>query len=123
MPKLDAIVRLIGAIPLEWNDEFAVRRASSMTLETLAPLRNEEIVGLPAAAAYRQGRRLRSRRSCRYSRTTPWDTIRRARGFLVAGSRNTRTVCKMMQRSLLSKRPPSRRDPSIELRYELTKEP
>ncbi|MGC2223188.1 MAG: hypothetical protein WA624_12880 [Methylocella sp.] len=52
MPKLDAIVRLIGAIPLEWNDEFAVRRASSMTLETLAPLRDDEIVGLPAAAAW-----------------------------------------------------------------------
>jgi putative transposase len=50
MPKLDAIVRLIGAIPLEWNDEFAVRRASSMTLEMLAPLRDDEIVGLPAAA-------------------------------------------------------------------------
>jgi Transposase, Mutator family len=48
----DAIVRLIGAIPLEWNDEFAERRASSMTLETLAPLRDVEIVGLPAATAW-----------------------------------------------------------------------
>ncbi len=40
-----------GAILLEQNDSFAVQRASSMTPETNAPLRADEIVGLPAVAA------------------------------------------------------------------------
>jgi hypothetical protein len=31
-------VRLIGAILLEQNDEWAIRRAHYMTLETIAPL-------------------------------------------------------------------------------------
>src|SRR4029079_6841320 len=34
----DAIVRLVGAILLEQNDEWAVQRARYMTLETIAPL-------------------------------------------------------------------------------------
>ena len=33
-----AIVRLVGAILLEQNDEWAVQRARYMTLETIAPL-------------------------------------------------------------------------------------
>lgn len=37
-PNEDAIVRLIGAILLEQNDEWAVQRARYMTLETIAPL-------------------------------------------------------------------------------------
>lgn len=37
-PNEDAITRLIGAILLEQNDEWAVQRARYMTLETIAPL-------------------------------------------------------------------------------------
>jgi putative transposase len=36
-PNEDAIVRLVGAILLEENDERAVQRARYMTLETIAP--------------------------------------------------------------------------------------
>jgi transposase-like protein len=49
-PDEAAIVRLVGAILLEQNDEWAVQRARYMTLETIAPLSNDPIVGLPAAA-------------------------------------------------------------------------
>lgn len=45
-----AIVRLVGAILLEQNDEWAVQRARYMTLETIAPLSDDPIVGLPAVA-------------------------------------------------------------------------
>ena len=34
----DDITRMIGAILLEQNDEWAVQRAGYMTLETIAPL-------------------------------------------------------------------------------------
>ena len=37
-PNDDAIVRLVGALFLEQNDEWAVQRARYMTLETIAPL-------------------------------------------------------------------------------------
>ena len=47
-PDDDAIVRLIGAIPLEQNDEWAVQRARYMTLESMATLSDDAIVGLPA---------------------------------------------------------------------------
>ena len=50
-PNEDAIVRLIGAILLEQNDEWAVQRARYMTLETIAPLGDDPIVGLPAVAS------------------------------------------------------------------------
>ncbi|WP_035720082.1 IS256 family transposase, partial [Bradyrhizobium japonicum] len=40
----DAIVRLIGAILLEQNDEWAVQRARYMTLETIAPLSDDPAV-------------------------------------------------------------------------------
>ena len=50
-PNEDAITRLIGAILLEQNDEWAVQRARYMTLETIAPLSDDPIVGLPAMAA------------------------------------------------------------------------
>jgi hypothetical protein len=39
-PNEDAIIRLVGAILLEKNDEWAVQRARYMTLETIAPLRS-----------------------------------------------------------------------------------
>ena len=47
-PNDDALVRLVGAILLEQNDEWAVQRARYMTLETMATLREDAIVGLPA---------------------------------------------------------------------------
>src|SRR5271163_2180805 len=47
-PNDDAIVRLVGAILLEQNDEWAVQRARYMTLETMAALSDDPIVGLPA---------------------------------------------------------------------------
>ena len=50
-PNEAAITRLVGAILLEQNDEWAVQRARYMTLETIAPLSDDPIVGLPAVAA------------------------------------------------------------------------
>jgi len=50
-PNEAAIIRLVGAILLEQNDEWAVQRARYMTLETIAPLSEDPIVGLPAVAA------------------------------------------------------------------------
>ena len=49
-PNDDAIVRLVGALLLEQNDEWAVQRARYMTLETMAPLNDDAIVSLPVAA-------------------------------------------------------------------------
>ena len=49
-PNEAAIFRLVGAILLEQNDEWAVQRARYMTLETIAPLSDNPIVGLPAVA-------------------------------------------------------------------------
>ena len=50
-PNEEAITRLIGAILLEQNDEWAVQRARYITLETIAPLSDDPFVKLPAAAA------------------------------------------------------------------------
>ena len=50
-PNEAAIFRLVGAILLEQNDEWAVQRGRYMTLETIAPLSDTAIVGLPSAAA------------------------------------------------------------------------
>ncbi|QQP87553.1 IS256 family transposase [Skermanella sp. TT6] len=50
-PNEDAITRLIGAILLEQNDEWAVQRARYMTLETIAPLGDDSPIMLPAAGA------------------------------------------------------------------------
>ena len=49
-PNEDAIIRLVGAILLEQNDEWAVQRARYMTLETIAPLSDNSIVSLSAVA-------------------------------------------------------------------------
>jgi transposase-like protein len=49
-PNEEAIVRLVGAILLEQNDEWAVQRARYMTLETIAPLSDDAAVNLPALA-------------------------------------------------------------------------
>jgi transposase-like protein len=50
-PNDAAIIRLVGAILLEQNDEWAVQRARYMTLETIAPLSDDPIVKLPPVAA------------------------------------------------------------------------
>jgi putative transposase len=49
-PNEDAIVRLVGAILLEQNDEWAVQRSRYMTLETIAPLSDDNAVSLPVLA-------------------------------------------------------------------------
>jgi putative transposase len=49
-PNEDAITRLIGALLLEHNDEWAVQRGRYMSLETIAPLSDDPIVKLPAVA-------------------------------------------------------------------------
>jgi transposase-like protein len=50
-PNEAAITRLVGAILLEQNDEWAVQRARYMTLETIAPMRDDLTLMLPATAA------------------------------------------------------------------------
>jgi len=50
-PNEDAITRLVGALLLEQNDEWAVQRHRYMSLETIAPLSDDPIVKLPAVAA------------------------------------------------------------------------
>ena len=50
-PNEAAITRLVGAILLEQNDEWAVQRTRYMTLETIAPLRDDLALTLPSAAA------------------------------------------------------------------------
>jgi putative transposase len=40
-----------GAILLEQNDEWAVQRARSVTLETIAPLSDDLTVSVPPLAA------------------------------------------------------------------------
>ena len=50
-PNEAAVTRLIGALLLEQNDEWAVQRARYMSLETIAPLSDDPFVSLPAVAA------------------------------------------------------------------------
>jgi hypothetical protein len=50
-PNEAAITRLAGDILREQNDESSVQRARYMTLETIAPLRDDLNLMLPAAAA------------------------------------------------------------------------
>ena len=49
-PNEAAITRLVGAILLEQNDEWAVQRCRYMTLESVAAFSDDPIVSLPAVA-------------------------------------------------------------------------
>ena len=46
-PNDDAIIRLVGSILLEQNDEWMVQRGRYMTLETIAGLSDDPAIGLP----------------------------------------------------------------------------
>jgi putative transposase len=50
-PNDDAIVRLVGALLLEHNDEWAVQRSRYMTLETMGAMSDDPLISLPAAAS------------------------------------------------------------------------
>jgi transposase-like protein len=50
-PNEAAITRLVGAILLEQNDEWAVQRARYITLETIAPMSHNPLVSLSAVPA------------------------------------------------------------------------
>ncbi|MBS0384015.1 MAG: transposase, partial [Proteobacteria bacterium] len=50
-PNEEAIIRLVGAILLEQNDERAVQRSRYVSLETIAPLSDNPLVILPAVPA------------------------------------------------------------------------
>ncbi len=49
-PNDDAIVRLVGAILLKQNDEWAVQRARYITLETISQMSDDPLISLPAVA-------------------------------------------------------------------------
>ena len=51
LPNDEAIVRRVGALLLEQNDEWAVQRARYMTLETIAHMGEDAVISLPAAAS------------------------------------------------------------------------
>lgn len=49
-PNEAAITRLVGAILLEQNDEWAVQRARYITLESISPIGDDPLVSLPNLA-------------------------------------------------------------------------
>ena len=49
-PNDDAIIRLVGAILMEQNDEWAVQRSRYVTLETIAAPGDDPVIGSPVMA-------------------------------------------------------------------------
>lgn len=49
-PNEAAITRLVGALLLEQNDEWAVQRSRYITLESMTSTSDDPLVGLPAVA-------------------------------------------------------------------------
>ena len=49
-PDEAAILRLVGALLLEQNDEWAVQRCRYMTLESVAAIGDDSLVSLPMMA-------------------------------------------------------------------------
>jgi transposase-like protein len=49
-PQRDRHQSSVGAILLEQNDEWAVQRVRYMALETIAPISDNPMVGLPSVA-------------------------------------------------------------------------
>ena len=49
-PNDDAIIRPVGAILLEQNNEWAVQRSRYMMLETIGQISDDLLVSLPAVA-------------------------------------------------------------------------
>jgi len=49
-PNEDTIIRLVGALLLEQNDEWAVQRSRYTTLETIAQMSDDPLISLPAVA-------------------------------------------------------------------------
>ena len=47
-PNEDAITRLVGVVLLEQDDEWSVQRAGYVTLETITPRSNTDLVSLSA---------------------------------------------------------------------------
>ncbi len=73
-PNDDAIVRLVGALLLEQNDEWAVQRARNMTLESVGQLSGDPLISLPAVALISPAKPASTATNAA-SYTTPWHSI------------------------------------------------
>ncbi len=73
VPDEPSIRRLVGAIPLEQNDERAVQRCRYTTLESIASIGDDPFVSLPPGRL--TGPALRSAWWTTRSYTTPRDAI------------------------------------------------
>ena len=76
-PNEAAITRLVGALLLEQNDEWAVQRGRYMSLETIAPLSDDPIVKLPAVAT-------RQHRPCPPAITTATPLLHHSAGHFIS---------------------------------------
>src|SRR5829696_5304329 len=86
-PNEAAITRLVGAILLEQNDEWAVQRARYITLENIAPMSDGPLVSLPAWPGRSGCIILSAALACRASRQTSVGRCPQDRNGLARGSR------------------------------------